>query len=306
MKKTLALLFVSLFMTGCISGFEENYVPVSPEHNANRGNLITCSAPMVEKIPANMSEQAVHAAAKQKGYVLIGSAQWTGLEDGDEQYQARIQGEKVGACLVLWQKVASGTRMSMQPLTTYNQGSYSTIKNSDGSTSKVYNSGSSTTVYIPSAETEFEFRGLFYAKLANAPAYDGPITLEIPSRPSYNNQVSTYGAPVVNPPIIYNKQPNYNNNQSSPKVSDLDANFGFPTLDYQKERNTQDGIWVGAIWSKSPLHKAGIITGDTITEVNGVPCNYSRIKYLPLRYGDNIFEVYRNGKSFTTRVRINP
>ncbi len=102
--RPLYFLCICALLVSCApNGFEKNYRSLSA---GQAQNLQTCTTPALKIIPAehNMQDE------QQKNlshYILVGQAQWTSSTQ-ENATAALAQGQKVGACLVLWQKKPVG------------------------------------------------------------------------------------------------------------------------------------------------------------------------------------------------------
>ncbi len=95
------LFFSFIFLTACASGFEQHYYPV-PDY-AIEGEVQTCTSTRTERMAGHETIEDAKARMEAVGYVLIGQAHWKSTVD-ESAKTARTQGEKVGACMVVWRK----------------------------------------------------------------------------------------------------------------------------------------------------------------------------------------------------------
>ncbi len=159
-----------LFLIGCSNGFQKFYTP--EQHNMGINNKTqSCTVPEVRQLPKNVSDTELEILMFEKGYVLIGSANWNGPEYNDSYdiSQAREQGKKVLACLVLWSRIYSGEEKSSMPVTTFTPSKTTTVTTMSGDFATVTTPGSVSTDYIPISISHADYKGLFYAKLKNDP-----------------------------------------------------------------------------------------------------------------------------------------
>ncbi len=161
------ILFLSLaFLTGCASGFEENYQPVHANEMGSAA-IQPCLSTKVEKMPLHESIDEAKARMAEQGYILIGEAQWESTMDESAQ-SARDQGKKVGACVVLWRRVEAGLVHTTQTVTEHIPG-YSTtvtVKGSHGNERKTIDVAGRTVYHEePVVYQRYDFLGLFFGKL---------------------------------------------------------------------------------------------------------------------------------------------
>ncbi len=170
MMKNILLCVLVLFLTGCSNGFQKHYTPEQNTMGIN-SNTQSCAVPEVRPLPKNVSDSDLEVLMFEKGYVLIGSANWNGAERSDKYDVAHAseQGKKVLACLVLWSRVYSGEEESITPITTYTPSTTTTTTTWDGKTEIVTTPRSESTEYITTSISLADYKGLFYAKLKDDP-----------------------------------------------------------------------------------------------------------------------------------------
>ncbi len=90
------------------------------------------------------------------------------------------------------------------------------------------------------------------------------------------------------------------------KLKDTPHFSGFmtdsPPIWYMKKTDSRNGVLITAVRKDSPAYKANIFEGDIIVKINNIEC--SSDKSLPVHVGENIFEIYRDGKTILKKVYL--
>ncbi len=162
----IALLSCCMLLAACGTGFENNYQPVL-ERPVTQAPLQVCAKTQVEKLSPYADIHQVQKDMEAKGYVLIGKAQWesTSNESSDTALE---QGEKVGACLVLWRKIDAGVTHTTRTVSHYTPPRQKTIvvEGSQGKETRVITIPGHTDYYQePVIYQRYDYLGLFFAKL---------------------------------------------------------------------------------------------------------------------------------------------
>ncbi len=161
---TFVLLSSFILLSGCASGFEQNYHPVLP--SGNIAPLKPCAIPKVEKMRPHADADEVKAKMRTRGYVLIGEAQWESISDESNE-TALEQGQKVGACLVLWRRLDAGIMHTTRTVSDYHPAYTKTIKvrGKHGTETKTIEVPAQTTYHDEPVDYQrYDYMGLFFAK----------------------------------------------------------------------------------------------------------------------------------------------
>ncbi len=162
----LVLLTSLTFLWGCASGFEQNYHPVQ-NPIATSIPLKRCATPKVEKLGPHANIKGIKESMLADGYVLIGEARWESINEESNE-TAMEQGQKVGACLVLWRRADAGILHTTRTVTDYTPAHTTTVKvkNKHGHSTKTIDVPAKTTYHEEPVDYQrYEYMGLFFAKL---------------------------------------------------------------------------------------------------------------------------------------------
>ncbi len=157
-----ALLSCCMLLAACSSGFENNYQPVL-ERPMAQAPLQVCTKTQVEKLSPYTNIDEARKSMEAKGYVLIGKAQWEGTSE-ESSSTALEQGEKVGACLVLWRKIDAGVTHTTRTMSHYTPPRQKTVE-VEGETKIITIPGHTDYYEEPVTYQRYDYLGLFFGKL---------------------------------------------------------------------------------------------------------------------------------------------
>ncbi len=156
-------------LTGCGSGFESHYKPVSFYDYGSPEFGPACPNPRVEALPLHVDFETIQKTQRAKGYVLIGQAKWKSTQHESDD-SALEQAQHVGACLVLWSKADAGTVQSTQRVTEYIPArTMKVINNTKDGKEEKHIEIPAERIYkdVPVTYQQYEYIGLFFAKAQN-------------------------------------------------------------------------------------------------------------------------------------------
>lgn len=271
MKKLLHLFTLCLLVltfSGCAkNGFTEFYHPIYTQEEIQESSsyVETCTEATVRSIPTGESMKTTQFNMFEKGYVIIGYSLFSSTNTHGEK-EARVQGKKVGACIILIGKEYKNTENTTIAMPSYTPGSTSTTThygtvNSGGSygnyqgssTTQTY--GTSSTQYVPVSMNRFSYIGSFFIKIKNNPQSLRILTNEAPAS-------------------------------------------------YMQLTDSRNGILIDAVMINGAAYKANIFAGDIIVSINGKECdNNSDLTKLLKNGSNNEIIIYRNGETITKNIK---
>ena len=173
--KFISLIFISLILTGCSSGYKSFYKPAqgaTPQVIAAGRASLPVATPALEHTSDTNADSILSDYAK-RGYLMIGSSIFNSGKDESDS-SALEQGQSVGADLVLiLNPKYTGTVTTTVPITTPTSttsytNSNATAYGSGGVVNAYCNSTTTTygsqTTYIPMAVNRFDYGAVYFVK----------------------------------------------------------------------------------------------------------------------------------------------
>ncbi len=258
-------------LSGCASGFEQNYQP--EERYAPGVNIQTCMTPRVEKMSPYEHFDDVNARMQAKGYILMGRSEWESTFDENKD-TAFEQGQKVGACVVLWRRVDAGTVHSTRTVSHFIPATTTTVTVAGKygpETRTVEVPGRTESREEPVTYQRYDFLGLFFGKAQSASTeYDAATG---------DNTKARHGLYALG---IEGIPPHHT---------------------YMARHDSRRGILVTSVIPNSPAYHANIFPDDIILQLNGSNITYNSTFALHLDR-ENSLLIERNNTRLLRKVYV--